>query len=191
VRYEGKVPLPMTDPDLNGISALYRLYEAAGGWVFLAAPRQEEWEVLARTVGRADLLTDARFATSEELAAKDEALAAELGSVFATRKADEWEALLVSEGVACVEPYPATMSEFTATDPVLRETGLSAEVDHPTFGRIVRHGLPVRFSETPGRLAPGCVLAQHTRPILEELGYSPERIAELEDKQVVLTLPSD
>jgi crotonobetainyl-CoA:carnitine CoA-transferase CaiB-like acyl-CoA transferase len=192
VRYEGKIPLPMTDPDLNGITALYRLYEAAsGGWVFLAAPRQDEWEALARTVGRDDLVTDARFATAADRAANDEALATELSSVFATRKADEWEALLVPQGVACVEPYPATMSEFSATDPVLRETGLVAEVDHPTFGRIVRHGLPVRFSETPGRLAPGCVLAQHTRPILEELGYSPERIAELEEKQVVVTLPSD
>jgi crotonobetainyl-CoA:carnitine CoA-transferase CaiB-like acyl-CoA transferase len=191
VRYEGKVPLPMTDPDLNGISALYRLYEAASGWVFLAAPRQKEWEALARTVGRDELVTDPRFATAPDRAANDDALAAELGSVFATRKADEWEALLVPQGVACVEAYAATTSEFTATDPVLRETGLVAEVDHPSFGRIVRHGLPVRFSETPGRLAPGCILGQHTRAILEELGYAPERIAELEEKQVVLTLPAD
>jgi crotonobetainyl-CoA:carnitine CoA-transferase CaiB-like acyl-CoA transferase len=191
VRYEGKQPLPMTDPELNGNSALYRLYEAAGGWVFLAASRQHEWEALVSVLGRPELATDARFVSVPDRAANDESLAAELERTFATRKADEWESELVAQGVACVEAYPGTMSEFTGTDPVIRQTGLAAEVDHPSFGRMVRHGLPVRLSETPGRLAPGCVLGQHTRAILEELGYSPERIAELEDKQVVLTLPSD
>ena len=42
----------MTDPELNGISAPYRLYEAAGGWVFLAASRQHEWEALVSVLGR-------------------------------------------------------------------------------------------------------------------------------------------
>jgi crotonobetainyl-CoA:carnitine CoA-transferase CaiB-like acyl-CoA transferase len=189
VRHPGKTPLPATDPDLNGTSALYRLYEAADGWVFLAAPRQEEWERLARALGRGELETDPRFATTADRAANDEALATALEQVFATRKADEWEELLVPQGVAGVAAYPGTTSEFTATDPVLRETGLVAEVDHPSFGRIIRHGLPVRFSETPGRLAAGCLLGQHTRAIMEELGYDPGRIAELEEKQAVLTLP--
>ncbi len=190
VRYEGKQPLPMTDPDLNGISATYRLYESADGWMFLAVPRQDEWERLVPVLGHPEWLTDTRFATPEARAANDEALSAELERIFATRKGAEWEAELVPEGVGCVVAYSGTASEFTATDPVLRETGLVAEVDHPSFGRIVRHGLPVRLSETPGRLAPGCLLGQHTRSILEELGYGPERITELEQEQVVF-MPQD
>ena len=48
VRYAGKVPLPHDRPRPQRHHALYRLYEAAErGWVFLAAPRQEEWEQLA------------------------------------------------------------------------------------------------------------------------------------------------
>lgn len=191
VRYEGKAPLPATDPDLNGISALYRLYEAAAGWVFLAAPTQREWEELTGALDRDDLARDPRFAGEADRAANDEALANELAGLFATRKAEEWEETLVSRGVACVVASGSTMSEFTASDPVLRETGLVAEVDHPLFGRMVRHGLPVRFSETPGRLAAGCVLGQHTRSVLTELGYSPDRIREWEQKEIVFSAAGD
>ncbi|MFI5953221.1 CaiB/BaiF CoA transferase family protein [Cryptosporangium sp. NPDC051539] len=188
IRYEGKPPLPAADPGLNGIQASYRLYQAAGGgWVFLAAPRQSEWERFAAAAGRPDLVTDDRFATPESRAANDEALVAELETLFAGRKAAEWEAAMVEQGVACVECFPETMSEFTATDPVLKETGLVTEVDHPLFGRILRHGLPVRFSETPGRLAAGCLCGEQTRSIMTELGYPASTIEDLASKEAVFT----
>ncbi len=191
VRYPGKVPIAQTDPDFHGLDALYRLYEAAEGWVFLAAPQQKEWLRLTAALGRADLADDPRFAGPEQRSANDEALLAELEAIFATRPAAEWEALLVPAGVACVAAFGSTLSEFTNTDPVLRETGLVAEVEHPFFGRILRHGLPVQFSETPGRLAPGCLRGQHNRTIMTELGYGPERIAALEANDVVFSAASD
>ncbi|MCH5675619.1 CaiB/BaiF CoA transferase family protein [Streptomyces gilvus] len=189
VRYEGKPQLAQTDPDLNGLQALYRLYQASEGWVFLAAPRQSEWEQLTAALDRPGLATDARFATPEDRAENDEVLAAELEQIFGTRPAAEWESTMVPRGIACVVASEKTISELSNTDPVLKETGLVAEVDHPTFGRVLRHGVPVLFSETPGRLAPGCVTGQHTRTVLEELDYSPERIAELEEKAAVYVSP--
>lgn len=189
VRYEGKPAMPMADPELYGLNALYRLYQAETGWIFLAAPRQKEWEKLAHALDRSDLLSDSRFATPEARLTHDEALITELESVFRQKSAEEWENALVPLGIACVAVFEDTNSAFTNTDPVLKETGLVAEVEHPLFGRILRHGLPVRFSETPGRLAAGCLVGQHTRAILAELGYSAERIAELEAKEVVFSTP--
>ena len=87
---------------------------------------------------------------------------------------------LLAAGVACVEAFESSHSEFTCTDPVLRETGLVVEVEHPRFGSILRAGPPVALSETTGRVAPGCLLGQHTDAILTELGYTPEQIRELE-----------
>ena len=185
VRYPGKPPVPATDPDFHGLHALYRLYPAAEGWVFLAALTQKEWQDLTAALGRGDLAADPRFATAEQRAVNDDALIGELEQVFAARPATEWESVLVPEGIACVAASEVTQAEFTNTDPVLKETGLVAEVDHPFFGRLLRHGLPVQFSDTPGRLAAGCTLGQHTRALMAELGYSPERIAELEERGVV------
>lgn len=184
-RYEGKPPLPVPDEDSHGLSALYRLYRTGEGWVFLAIPTQKEWEALVAALGRQDLADDPRFATDADRTANDDDLAGALGEIFATKAASEWEEQLASKGIACVQAFEASHSEFTCTDRVMRDTGLVVEVEHPTFGKILRHGLPVTMSETPGRPAPGCVLGQHVDSILTELGYPTDRIAELKEKNVV------
>lgn len=184
-RYKGKPPLRAPDEDKHGLHALYRLYTTGDGWVFLAAPTCRDWEALITGLGRPDLATDPRFATADLRAENDAALIAELDRTFGTKSAQEWENALSSKGVACVQAFTASHAEFACTDPVLRETGLVVEVDHPSFGEVLRHGLPVTFSETPGRAAAGCVLGQHVDSILAELGYQPERIAQLKKQQVV------
>ena len=49
------------------------------------------------------------------------------------------------------------------------------EVEHSTLGPVRTLGLPVKFSETPGRVAAGAPLfGEHTREVLAEFGYSAE-----------------
>jgi len=185
LRYDGKPTLPAADEESHGLHALYRLYRAETGWVFLAAARQRDWEALASALGRADLTDDERFATESARRSNDDTLIATLAAVFASRAASTWEAELTAAGVACVEAFDASHSEFTCTDPVLRETGLVVEVDHPRFEKMLRAGPPVALSETPGRIAAGCLVGEHTDQILAELGYSTTEIDALAAKQVV------
>jgi len=59
-------------------------------------------------------------------------------------------------------------------------------VDHPVVGRTHIAGTPVHLSEHPSvQLRPSPTLGQHTDEILEELGYPPERIAELRQAEVI------
>jgi crotonobetainyl-CoA:carnitine CoA-transferase CaiB-like acyl-CoA transferase len=185
LRYDSKPALTTADEENHGLHALYRLYRAGAGWIFLAAPRQREWEALTTALDRTDLARDGRFSTQGARLTHDDALVAVLAEVFATRDAGAWEHLLTAAGVACVEASEVGHSEFTCTDPVLRETGLVVEVDHPLFEKVLRAGPPVALSDTPGRAAAGCLLGQHTHQILEELGYTAEQVEELETKQVV------
>ena len=184
-RYGGKVPLPRPDAESNGLHALYRLYEAKTGWVFVAAPRQKDWEALAEAIGLGHLVSDERFATAAARRANDHALIAELGAALAAREAGEWEQDLAPWGIAVVKAFEATYSEFTCTDPVLRESGMVIEDDHPVFGRILRAGPALRFSETPSRMAPSCLNGQHTEKILRELGYDDDAIGKLRADSVV------
>jgi len=51
--HEGKQPRPLPDPEGYGLHALYRLYRASEGWVFLACLFDDEWHDWAvRSVGR-------------------------------------------------------------------------------------------------------------------------------------------
>ena len=63
--HEGKEPRPLPDGEGHGLHALYRLYRAKTGWVFLACPFEDEWEALCRAIDRPDLRDDPRFASPE------------------------------------------------------------------------------------------------------------------------------
>jgi len=187
-QYAGKTPLPLPDSESHGLHALYRLYPARSGWVFVAAPSQQDWERLATAIGRADLCSDERFVSPATRRAHDEALISELGVTFAGRGATEWEEELVPKGIAAVKAYESSYSEFTCTDPVLRQTGMVIEIDHPVFGPILRAGPALRFSETPSRIAASCLNGQHTQAILGELGYDDDAIAKLKADAVITVL---
>jgi crotonobetainyl-CoA:carnitine CoA-transferase CaiB-like acyl-CoA transferase len=187
-QYAGKAPLPLPDPESHGLHALYRLYPARSGWLFVAAPSQKDWEQLATAIGRGDLCRDERFASPATRRAHDDALISELGATFAGRDATEWEEELVPEGIAVVKAYESSYSEFTCTDPVLRQTDMVIEIDHPVFGPILRAGPALRFSETPSRIAASCLNGQHTQAILRELGYDDDAIAKLEADNVITVL---
>ena len=74
---------------------------------------------------------------------------------------------------------------FVADDAVMFETGLTPTSSTRCSGPSAVTGCPRTLSETPGRLAPGCLRGQHTHAILAELGYSPEEIDKLESNNVV------
>ena len=175
VRYEGKPPITLPDPDQRGLHALYRLYRAASGWIMAAAPTQNEWELLATTLGRRDLLSDARFASAAARADHDDDLVRELSACFATRTSTHWEELLVQQGLCVVEVFEGSMADFTNTDSVLMDMGFVTHVEHPLFGTVLRHAPPVSFSGMPGRVAPSPLLGEHTDPVLAELGLLERR----------------
>ncbi len=183
--YAGKPSLPLADEDNYGLHALYRLYEVADGWIFLAATTEREWTSLVDALDAPALAGDGRFATAEARGSNDAALIAAIAGLVRTYPAAQLEATLTSAGIGCAAVCLTGNSAFTSTDPVMRETGMTVEVDHPLFGRIVRHAPPVVFSETPGRVGPSALRGDHTDAVLAQLGYGADDIAALKAANVV------
>ena len=183
--HEGKQPRPLPDRGGYGLHALYRLYQARTGWVFLACPFDDEWDSLCLAIDRPDLLQDPRFATSEAREKHDDALAEELSRLFATEDPTHWENLLAAADVACVKAEDRGMYYFFNDDPHVRENDILSRVEAPRFGEFWRYSPVVSFSETSGRAGPGPLRGQHTRPILRELGYGDDQIRDLKARRVV------
>ena len=182
---EGKQPRALPDSGGYGLHALYRLYRAKSGWVFLACPFEDEWEALCRTIDRTDILDDLRFATPEMREEHDDALADELARVFAGEDPLYWEQQLTAADVACVKAEDRGMYFFFNEDPHVRENGLLTQVEAPRYGEFWRYSPVVDFSDSSGRAGPGPLKGQHTRPLLRELGYTDEQIHELKQRKVV------
>jgi crotonobetainyl-CoA:carnitine CoA-transferase CaiB-like acyl-CoA transferase len=184
--YPGKPPIPLCDSEYYGISALERVYEAAeGSWVSVAVKTDAEFSALLSVIGLPELGTDERFASAAARSDHDDELVSLLGARFAEKPAAQWESELSGAGVGCVNVNLLGQPVFTSFDPVLRETGLTATIDHPLYGELVQAAPPISFSETPGRLAPPCVRGQHNAAILNELGYSEADIAKFEELNVI------
>jgi crotonobetainyl-CoA:carnitine CoA-transferase CaiB-like acyl-CoA transferase len=177
LRFPGRPPLALLDPDSWGRNALDRIYPTAEGHVVLFVETDRELVALAAALDQPELAATPRLADAD--------LAETLGDAFRKRPAQAWEDHLLAAGVACVKVTETSPSVFTIEDQGLRETGLTCEVDDPAFGRIVRHGPPALFSLTPGRVAPTCLAGQHTVAILREYGYSEEEVASLQKGGVV------
>jgi len=190
--YAGKPPRRVPDKAQLGLEATYRLYECSEGWVFLDAQFDEEFEAFARAVDRDDLLADERYANWTARYANRKALEAELEPVFRARTADEWEALLLRKGIACVRADAASHVRFLHSDPQTRAMGFMVMTQSPEFadrapeGRYWRHAPTVKFSDTPCMEAlPYEGPAAHTREVLQGLGLDEEAMQRLAEAKAI------
>ena len=183
--HQDKLPRRLPDRDGYGLDALYRLYRAKSGWVFLACPFEEEWQALCKTIGRPDLLEDTRFSTRTAREKHDDALIEELTGVFSAKEPLEWEKLLADADVACVKAEDRGMYHFFNEDRHVRENGFLTQVEATRHGEFWRYTPVVGFSETEGKAGPAPLRGEHTRPVLKELGYTDDQIRDYKKRGIV------
>ena len=152
----------------------YRSLPTADGHVSLAALTDVQWAGLFRALGRPELVTDERFATTEaRLAHIPEMIDAVVGGAAAFGTDELLERLAAED----VPSGPLLEPEEIASHRQVVASGTLEESEHPHMGRIRQPRPPVHFSHTPARIqrhAPA--LGEHTDEVLEDLGFSPAEI---------------
>jgi crotonobetainyl-CoA:carnitine CoA-transferase CaiB-like acyl-CoA transferase len=183
--YAGRPEISVGDDSFFGIHALYRMYRAADGFVFLAAPLPREWPALAKAMAPyVDLHADERFASAESRAEHDDALIDGLTPVFATKTKAEWEVELTAQDVGCVEVVEANSELVLQTDPYF-DAGYAVEAYSPIFEEHRRLAPLCRFSRSRSKAEAGCTIGQHTDAVLREIGLDDARIADLRSREIV------
>src|SRR5207245_1324997 len=94
------------------------------------------------------------------------------------------------EAMAILNQYdipcgPILSMEELAAEPSLRTTGTVVEVDHPTRGKYLTVGNPIKLSDSPCEVSRSPLLGEHTDEILAELGYTKDQISALRATRAV------
>ena len=159
-------------------------YQTKDGWVILAATNENMWVRLSESIGKSEWLTDDRFQTRlDRTKTNAEALESELSEWFSGKTMGEAVEILSSNGVPC---SPVNTTAQAAVDPHLTDREIIVEVPDPVAGSIHVSGKMIKFGRTEMVVGSAPVVGQHSEEILSELlGYSEERINELNNNQVV------
>ncbi len=140
------------------------------------------WEAICKVTGHEEWLTDPRYATPK-------ARLPHLSEIFDriedwTKTKTKFEAMdiLNEHDIPC---GPILSMEELAVEPSLRKTGTVVEVDHPTRGKYLTVGNPIKMSDSPSDVKRSPLLGEHTDEVLAELGFGADQIAALRAEKVI------
>jgi crotonobetainyl-CoA:carnitine CoA-transferase CaiB-like acyl-CoA transferase len=171
----GESPGPTGSAHL--LTAPYQAFATRDGWINVGGANQANWERIARVIGRPELVDDPRFATAADRVRHGTELAALITEKLGARTSAEWIRELEAAGVPV---GPVNRIGDMLADPQVAAREMVLEVDHPRAGRTRALGMPIKFSESRSDLArPAPLLGQHSREILDQLGYSAPEIKAL------------
>jgi formyl-CoA transferase len=148
----------------------------ANDWIYVII-QPPCWAPLMKLCGREELIEDPEWATPEARLPKLDQCFAMIEEWTKTKSKFEVMAILNEENVPC---GPILSMKEIAEDPGLRATGTVVEVDHPTRGKYLTVGNPIKLSDSPSDVRRSPLLGEHTDEILAGvLGFSDQEIGEL------------
>jgi len=140
------------------------------------------WKEICKVIGKEEWITDPNYATPNARLPK-------LMEVFATVEAwtvtkTKFEAMEAfnQHDIPC---GPILSMEELAAEPSLRASGTIVEIDHPTRGKYLSVGNPIKMSDSPTEVRRSPLLGEHTGEVLAELGLSAADIETLRTENVI------
>jgi formyl-CoA transferase len=144
------------------------------------------WEAICDLIGKPEWKTDPDYA-------KPPARLPRLKHIFAT--IEQWtmtktkfEVMEICNKIDIPVGPILSMKEI-AEEPSLRKTGTVVEVDHPTRGKYLTVGNPVKMSDSITEVKRSPLLGEHTEEILTKvLGYSAKEVADIKTSGAITAL---
>jgi crotonobetainyl-CoA:carnitine CoA-transferase CaiB-like acyl-CoA transferase len=167
------------------LTAPYQAFATQDGWINVGGANQANWERIATVIGRPELIADPRFRSNGDRVRNREALTPLVAEKLRERPSAHWIRELEAAGVPV---GPVNQIGDMLADPQVAAREMVLELEHPRAGPTRALGMPIKFSEAQADLTrPAPLLGQHSREILEQLGYAAAEIEALQrDGAVVL-----
>ncbi len=154
-----------------------------GRWISISASIQAMAERLLRAVGRADMITDPRFATNTARVANAEDCERPVAEFIAARDYDDVMAFFQREQITAAPVYDI---DQLVADPHVIEREVLLDLPDDEMGQVLMHNVVPRLSATPGAIrTPAPSLGQHTAELLATLNCDHARLEQLAARNVI------
>jgi formyl-CoA transferase len=140
------------------------------------------WKQICAVIGKDNWITDPDYATPNARLPRLKEVFAAVEAWTLTKTKFEAMELLNKHDIPC---GPILSMEELAAEPSLRATGTVVEVDHPTRGKYLTVGNPIKLSDSPSDVTRSPLLGEHTDQVLGELGYAAAEIVALRAQKAI------
>src|SRR3954468_14987746 len=141
------------------------------------------WGAICDLIGKPDWKTDPDYATPPARLPRLKAIFAAIEEWTMTKT--KFEVMELCNAVDIPVGPILSMKEI-AEEKSLRDTGTVVEVDHPTRGKYLTVGNPVKMSDSITEVQRSPLLGEHTEEILTKvLGYSTKEYAEIKSSGAI------
>ena len=172
----GEIP-PRTGSRSNTTSPRNVFRTRDGRYIAISASIQAMAERLLRTIGRADMIADPRFATNTARVANAAACEQPIADFIAAR--DSAEVLAIFEQ-AEITAAPVYDIDQLIADPHVAEREILVELPDADLGHVAMHAVVPRLAATPGAIrTPAPRLGEHSAEVLRMLGRDEAAITAL------------
>jgi crotonobetainyl-CoA:carnitine CoA-transferase CaiB-like acyl-CoA transferase len=166
------------------LNAPYQAFETSDKWIVVGGANQKHWLRTLEVLGATELARDPRFATGADRMGHLKELETLLTALFKSRPAEYWLEALEEAGIPC-GPVNDMLQALSDPQTIARE--MVVKVEHSTLGSVKTIGLPIKFSQTPGKVRSGAPLyGEHTREVLGAYGFDADEIAALHKEGAIV-----
>ena len=140
------------------------------------------WPAVCKVIGEPGWVDDEAFATPAMRLLHLKPIFARIEQWTMTKTKFEAMDILNQYDIPC---GPILSMKEIAEEPALRATGTIVEVDHPTRGKYLTVGNPIKLSDSPTDVTRSPLLGEHTDEVLAQLGFDAAYVATLRAEKVI------
>jgi formyl-CoA transferase len=140
------------------------------------------WPSVCKVIGEESWITDEAYASPGARLLHLKPIFARIEQWTMTKTKFEAMDILNKYDIPC---GPILSMKEIAEEPALRATGTIVEVDHPTRGKYLTVGNPIKMSDSPTEVTRSPLLGEHTEEVLTQLGYSTDDITQMRADKVI------